>query len=98
MGAEGSPGGRLGVERKGYKAIGTKKNTIMGARSPEEVVEAMPDPEGEPSIRDLVKKPTPAQYRRVKEMTPGERLAEAMVLTAWAKNLSESANYVGAPS
>lgn len=70
----------------------------MRVRSPEEVVDAMPDPEGEASIRDLVKTPTPAQYREIKAKTPGERLADATALTAWAENISGATTDVGTRS
>lgn len=57
----------------------------MRVRTPEEVLDAMPDPDEEPSIRDLVKTPTPARYRKIKAKSPEERLRTAFALTAWAR-------------
>lgn len=51
----------------------------------------MPEPEEEPELRMLVKRPTAGQYAWVKARSPGERLQASFALMAWATNLSREA-------
>ncbi len=61
----------------------------MRGRRIESILARIPEPEVEPPIQDLVKRPTVAQYRHVQESPPAERLRQALALTAFAERFGE---------
>ena len=60
-------------------------------RSLERILSRITVDDAEPRLADLVKRPTPRSYAKVKRATPAERLRESFALTAFAHNLGERA-------
>lgn len=60
------------------------------ARSPEDVIAAMSEPDIEEKLASLVKRPTPEGFRRWSRLTYEERLRTAFRLIAFARRLEAS--------
>ena len=77
--------------RPGFASSGMEGKPAPRARSLEGILSRLSPPEVEPSLADLVKRPTPRTYAQIKRATPEERLRGAFALTAFAHNLGERA-------